>query len=65
MCRDFKYFEQNIEIFMKKGKNTCAWNWNRSGSAGSWSANPDGDPDPYPDPVHNMRSLPLETVHVE
>jgi hypothetical protein len=24
MCHDFKYFEQHIEVFIKKVKNTCA-----------------------------------------
>jgi hypothetical protein len=27
MCHDLKYFGRRIEVFMKKVKNTCAWNY--------------------------------------
>jgi hypothetical protein len=34
-CHNFTYFEQLIEVFWKKVKNTFAWNLYRFGSAGS------------------------------
>ncbi len=39
-CKSVIILRTTYWNFLKKGKNTCAWNWYRSGSAGSRSARP-------------------------